>query len=49
MTDKKCPWCKKDIRVLFTLDDGLIVAKVEKLYTLKELEEGITDGVDYEQ
>ena len=30
MTYKKCPHCHKDIEVLFTLDNGLIVCKIEK-------------------
>ena len=29
MTSKKCPWCNKDIEVLFT-EEGLIVCKIKK-------------------
>lgn len=42
MNDKICPWCKKEMRILFTLEDGLIVAKVCKLKVkgkMKEIDE----------
>ena len=40
MTYKKCPHSDKDIQVLFTLDNGLIVCQIEK-FKLKEEENEI--------
>ena len=30
MTKKSCPWCHKPLEILFTLEDGMVVCKINQ-------------------